>query len=505
VRKAFEPGEITLGNCLLFAFLARLPAVFFSRGYHFLDHQFHYIDPAYYIAFDGSWYLPQEYVLGLRSWVYPGILAGIFKAIGWIGITEPNRMMIATRFVHGLISLVPVAALWMLIVRWKGWSSQRPLLLFFACNAFGVYTAVQPTGLAFAAGLSLTAIFLFHGPCPLWPLLSGLLLGLAFSCRFQDAFFGPVLLVFGLVEKRWRACVCLCLGVGITVTVQGLVDVFTWGSFLHSPFRYVAWNFFEGHASRFSVEPVWLYLAHVCGVLILVPPFVRSAWGALVKGGRRLPVVLTASVFYIFMHSLVGRKQLRFIYPALILLLVAYASALLYQELSESRLRTVHRRLFVIAHLIAFVFVSFWYPNRGAVEAALALGRQEDFKDQLVVVDGGPFQMGGHYYLNRSKLKVQMVKREELGNWLRQERPATPLYLLVVREPLEEGAVPDGYRLDKIGAYHEWPDFAPGGSRYVYCLRKAGTPKQQPSQSGVDPEVREGHIKLGSSGNRVGN
>ena len=67
-----------------------------------------------------------------------------------------------------------------------------------------------------------------------------------------------------------------------------------------------------------------------------------------------------------------------------------------------------------------------------------------------------------------------MVKREELGNWLREERPATPLYLLVVREPLEEGAV-HGYRLDKIGAYHQWPDFPPGGSRYVYRLRKAAT------------------------------
>ncbi|MGH7380952.1 MAG: hypothetical protein ACREKR_01800 [Candidatus Methylomirabilales bacterium] len=208
------------------------------------------------------------------------------------------------------------------------------------------------------------------------------------------------------------------------------------------------------------------------------------------------PVVLAASVFYIFMHSLVGRKQFRFIIPGLILLLVVYASALLYHEMSESRFRTVHRRLFVIGHLIAFVFVSFWYPQRGAVEAALALGRQEDFKDQLVIVDGGQDKIGGHFYLRRQKLMVRSVRREDLGNWLRKERPGIPLYLLVVREPLEEGAVPAGYRLDKIGAYHNWPDFAPGGSRYVYRLRKAGTPKQQPSQSGVGPEVREGHIKL---------
>ncbi|MFQ5931198.1 MAG: hypothetical protein ACE5MM_02200, partial [Nitrospiraceae bacterium] len=232
MRKAFEPGEITLRNFLLLAFLARLPAIFFSRGYHFIDHQFQYVDPAYHIAFDASWFRPHEYVDGLRSWVYPGILASIFKAITWIGITDPNSMMIATRFVHGVISLLPVAALWMLIVRWKGWNMQRPLLLFIACNALVVYAGVQPTGPTFAVGLSLAAVFLFYGPGPLWPLLSGLLLGLAFSCRFQDALFGPVLLVFGLVEKRWRACVFLSLGVAIMVTMQGLVDVFTWGGFL---------------------------------------------------------------------------------------------------------------------------------------------------------------------------------------------------------------------------------------------------------------------------------
>ncbi|MGH7217594.1 MAG: hypothetical protein ACREIG_10195 [Nitrospiraceae bacterium] len=190
------------------------------------------------------------------------------------------------------------------------------------------------------------------------------------------------------------------------------------------------------------------------------------------------PVVLAASVFYIFMHSLVGRKQFRFIIPGLILLLVVYASALLYHEMSESRFQTVHRRLFVIGHLIAFVFVSFWYPQRGAVEAALALGRQEDFKDQLVIVDGGQDKIGGHFYLRRQKLMVRSVRRDDLGNWLRKERPGIPLYL------------------DKIGAYHNWPDFAPGGSRYVYRLRKAGTPKQQPSQSGVGPEIQEDHIKL---------
>ena len=190
IRQAIEPGEIGLGQYLCFALLVRIPAVFFSRGYDFLDHQYQYLDPAYHVGLGGSWFLYHDYIQGLRSWVYPLILAGVFKLIAWTGITEPQVMMTMTRLIHGLISLIPVAAFWTLVVRWMGWQGQRPLLLFFAANWILVYSGVQPTGPTFAVGVALTAVFLFHGPGRRWPFLSGLLLGLAFSCRFQDAFFG---------------------------------------------------------------------------------------------------------------------------------------------------------------------------------------------------------------------------------------------------------------------------------------------------------------------------
>jgi len=468
VRTAVEPGDISLRHYLIFAFLVRLPAAFFSRGYGFSDHQFQYVDPAYYLAFDGSWWRPHDYVQGLRSWVYPGILAGVFKLIAWIGITEPHAMMVATRFVHGLISLVPVAALWTLIVRFKGWSGQRPLLLFFAANALVVYSGVQPTGPTFAVGLSLTAVFLFHGPGRPWPFFSGLLLGLAFACRFQDAFFGPLLLGAGLLQKRWRACLFLALGSAITVTGQGLVDLFTWGKFLHSPLRYVAWNVFEGQARRYGDQPVWLYAAFICLVLVFVPPFLRSGLRALREGSGKLPVMAAASLFYILLHNVMARKDFRFVVPALILLLVVYASSLLFPESSESKLRRIHRRLFVGMHLVTLALASIWYPNRGPIEAALTLNRLDDFRDRLVIVDAGDDALGGYYYLRRPRMEVDSVKREHLDSWLRAARPTTPIYLLVVRHPLAEGVDWGRYRLELVGEYRDWPDTREDPRRFLY-------------------------------------
>ncbi len=468
MRESLGPGEITLGHYLIFALIVRLPAVFFSRGYDFLDHQFQYVDPAYYLASDGSWWRPHEYVQGLRSWVYPGWLAGAFMLLESIGIREPNAMMVATRLLHGLVSLLPVAALWALVVRWKGWRGQRPLLLFFAANALVVYSGIQPTGPTFAVGLSLSAVFLFHGPGRLWPFLSGLLLGLAFACRFQDAFFGPILLVAGLLQRRWHACLSLGLGAAITVFAQGTVDWLTWGTFLHSPFRYVAWNVFEGQAQSYGAQPVWLYAAFVCLVLVLIPPFLGSGFRAVAEGSRKLPVLVAASFFYILLHNLIERKAFRFIIPALILLLVAYGASLLLREFNEPKRRRIHRRVFVGLHVVALVLVSFWYPHRGPVEAALALGRLEDFQDRLLIVDGDQDALGGHYYLRRPSITVDLVERQNLVGWLRANRPDTPLYVLVVREALPEGVSWSGYRLEEVGAYHDWPDTRRGARRFLY-------------------------------------
>ncbi|HXV60973.1 MAG TPA: hypothetical protein VEK15_09795, partial [Vicinamibacteria bacterium] len=340
----FRFGDISLGRYLLFSLAARIPASLFSRGYDFMDHQFQYVDPAYHLGLGGSWWRPHEYEHGLRSWIYPGLLAGIFRALAWLGIEAPVPMMVATRFVHALMGLLPLLALWMLFVRFRRLDGARPLLLFVAASPLTVYASVQPTGPTFATGLSLAAILLFEGPGRLSPFISGLLLGGAFCCRFQDAFFFPVLLAAGLLLRRYKASALMATGAAIVVTIQGLVDLWTWGSFLASPFRYVRWNVFEGAARRYGEEPLWFYLPLLALVLVLLPPFVRSGLRALAVGIRTFPLLFAASSFYLFLHSLVARKAFRFILPSLILLVVVCAFGLFQTSGTESRIRMAHRR-----------------------------------------------------------------------------------------------------------------------------------------------------------------
>ncbi len=213
---------------------------------------------------------------------------------------------------------------------------------------------------------------------------------------------------------------------------------------------------------------MWFYAAFICLVLVLIPPFLRNGFRALWEGSGKLPLLAAASFVYISLHNVTARKDFRFVLPALILLLVVYASSLLFSEGPEGKIRRIHVRLFVGMHLVALALASILYANRGPIEAALTLNRLEDFQDRLVIVDGGDNKLGGRYYLGRPKIEVVSVRRRDLASWLRAARPRIPFYVLVVGRPLTEGEDWGRYRIERVGEYRDWPDTWAGSRRFLY-------------------------------------
>jgi hypothetical protein len=197
---------------------------------------------------------------------------------------------------------------------------------------------------------------------------------------------------------------------------------------------------------------------------------VKHGFTALGRGLVAFPIPFAASSFYILLHTFVGRKAFRFLLPALILLLVVYAFGLFQRFEGEGKIAVFHRRVFVGLHLAGLVLVSFWYPHRGPVEAALALSRRPDFVDRLVIVDGDADALGGHYYLRRAKVDVTLLSRREVFSWIAREQPGAPLYFLVAGDPLPQRGL-DEYGLELVGEFRNWPDFQKHARRWLYRLR----------------------------------
>ena len=108
-------------------------------------------------------------------------------------------------------------------------------------------------------------------------------------------------------------------GLAAALSVAGILDTVTLGYPLASLWRYVIYNFYYEASSTFGVEPWDYYLRGEFGVWGGASP---SLLLLVILGGRRAPSLLVAAVTIIAVHSGIGHKEYRFIYPAILLAMV---------------------------------------------------------------------------------------------------------------------------------------------------------------------------------------
>src|SRR5207302_4018681 len=98
-----------------------------------------------------------------------------------------------------------------------------------------------------------------------------------------------------------------------------MLDWLTLGYPFASLWRNILFNVIDGVSGEFGTEPWHYYLSGELGLWGGAGLFVLIA-AAL--GARRLPVLLAAAVTIVVVHSGFAHKEYRFIYPAIVLLMV---------------------------------------------------------------------------------------------------------------------------------------------------------------------------------------
>jgi phosphatidylinositol glycan class B len=151
----------------------------------------------------------------------------------------------------------------------------------------------------------------------LFPVITGLLFSLAFYFRFQTASF---LLGFGIwllfFEKRYNHILPMALGFAIGVALNSYLDFLYYKEWVFTPYTYFAVNIFEGRAAGFGTSSFMRYI----GLIIFVAPapllsivlFYYSIKTLFKKFSN--PVFLSVTLF-IILHSMVGHKEERFMFP----------------------------------------------------------------------------------------------------------------------------------------------------------------------------------------------
>ncbi|HVG64276.1 MAG TPA: mannosyltransferase [Hyalangium sp.] len=388
--------------------VALLPAVIavLQLGRIHPDEVYQVLEPAWHRV-HGYGVLAWEWRDGLRNWAVPLVVSWMLRLADLLGLTHPQAY-------RALIAL-PQAALhgWMLLAAYR-FASRRAGHAggLLAALLLGLYGPV----LVFAGRTmseSFSAAFLVVGLEALdrrerlerAGLLGGLALGLAVVTRYGSAVFVAAALVWLGLAWRWRTLAFTCLG-GLAVALGlGALDWATWGSPFHSFFAYVRFNVLsDGAAQQFGAHPRGFY------VPVLLTAIPLWAWVTVPMGlaalRDRLAISLPVfcAVAYLLAVSATPHKEERFLYPALVLLLLEAAPALAAWLLETFRSMKLRWSIAAVA-LATTVASGYLYPPfdlRGDEFRAIVAATRDDQASGLLIVGEGLWGAGGFFYIGKN-------------------------------------------------------------------------------------------------------
>ena len=373
-------------RCALWLLLAALAAGAALRGWLALtdtgiawpDEIYQSLEPAHRLVWDRGW-VALEFREGLRTWVLPGLVAGLLEAFRGLGLSRPALYVPAAKLVFAAVGVATAWATARLARRMgAGPMESAAAGALWALAAPAIYFA--PRGLseplsAFPVTLGL-AWALPAGASRRERVLGASLLGFAVLLRLQDALVCVALVGAWLARRRWRESAEVVAVLVGWALLLGLLDRLTWGGWFHSAVAYWRYNWVQGRGALFGASPPGYYLRTLWTSM---PTVAAVMIPAVLLGTVRAPALAATVALFLGVHSAIPHKELRFILPVL-----PAAMALAGVGLSVAATR-VGRRLPVGLALLAAVisgarFHTLTFGDLGAYEGQRdGVSAYEDF------------------------------------------------------------------------------------------------------------------------------
>jgi len=222
--------------------ITRLVAAIFSKGFGMHDDHFLIIEAAqsWVDGYDYNNWLPgstTDAVPSGHSFFYVGIHYLILLFLKSIGILDPQTKMFVIRILHGAFSLITVYFGYKITIKLsdKKTAASTGLLLavFWFMPFLSVRNLVEVVCIPILIyGIWIIVKHLDNKKAIKYYLLSGIIVGLAFSVRFQTIIFAGGIGLALLLKLRWKEAILYGLGFFFSAAlVQGGIDYFIWGLF----------------------------------------------------------------------------------------------------------------------------------------------------------------------------------------------------------------------------------------------------------------------------------
>jgi GPI mannosyltransferase 3 len=305
----------------------RLAAVLLVPSLNWADEIFQATEQAHRLVY-GTGLVPWEFQLGARSWLLPGVIAGLME-LARIAGDGPDYYLPVIAGAFAALGAAPVVCCFLWCRRHFGLAGAFVAGMAVATAPELVYFSARTLSEVVAGHLLVVALYAIE---PGYRVTSrsrlfaaGALLGLVFVARIQLA---PAILVVTL-WANWRMprerLVAMLAGLTGALLVAAILDILTLGYPLASLWRYVLYNVYYGVSSSFGVEAWDYYLQAEFAI-----------WGSAlfsllllsILGARWMPLLLATAIAILAIHSTIPHKEYRFVFPAIELLMVLSGAGL---------------------------------------------------------------------------------------------------------------------------------------------------------------------------------
>ena len=302
------------------------------------DEIMQYLEPAHRLVF-GNGVTYWEFFYGARSWLVPGLVAGILKLFDIVGLGQPFWYVGGVKLVFCAISLLIPAGMYF-FARWHfGESAARVSLLVgaFWYELVGFAHKPMTEFVATALLVSLLALCMRPAPDRLRVVLTAAVLAvLVAAIRVQ---YAPLaLIVLGLFFLRTGKKMQLVLAAATLFVAVGVFDAITWdGGLFHSYVVNIRVNLALGDL-RAGESPAWQFLYWL---LIANMGLVALCVLAVLQDPRRYGLLLALIALTLLIHSTQSHKEYRFIFVVIPLWLLIGADIMVWfaSRASKGRLR----------------------------------------------------------------------------------------------------------------------------------------------------------------------
>ncbi|MEN7547061.1 glycosyltransferase family 39 protein [Rapidithrix thailandica] len=373
---------------LWIAFLVRLLAAFFSKGYAFHDDHFCVIT----VAQNWVYHLPHWFETGappLHSMFYAGFHYLLFLGLEQIGITNPEVKMTLVRLIHAAYSVLIVYYGYKITELLSDKKSASIVGLVLSLIWFMPYLSVKNLVEMTCIPPYLAGFYLILKAnkkntlqWQTW-LAAGALFGFAFVLRYHTILFAGGLGLVLLFRKQWLESLLFSIGYLLVATlIQGGID---WAFFdypFHSIVEYFEYN--SAHANAYVSAPAYRFVLTVVG--FLVPPVSIFLVYGFIRGWKIEPMMFMAAIVFFVFHSIVPNKQERFILPLLPIIIILGTCG--WQEFVQRSKFWLTRQGFIKGCWIFFwvlnigvaIALSVTYSKKGRIEPLRYLAQKEDLK-----------------------------------------------------------------------------------------------------------------------------